>query len=800
MRRIFLISVMLLYSLSIAFGQANITGVILDASNNEPIPFANIIVTGTNTGTTSYENGEFLLTNVSPGYKSLTVTFVGFEQKTTNEIFVTVDKAPYIEIKLNPSSTELEEVVISKSKFEKKMESPLSIQTIGVKQIEKSPGANRDISKVIQSLPGVGFSTSFRNDIIIRGGSPSENRFFLDGIEVPIINHFQTQGASGGPVGIINVDFLSEVDFYSGAFPSNRPNGISSILDFKQREGNHKKLNLRITGGSSDFGIASEGPISKNTTFIASVRQSYLQLLFKALKLPFLPTYTDFQFKTKTKINSHSDIIFTGIGAIDDFELNESVNENTTDSERIELNDYILNNIPTSSQWSYAVGSVYKHYKGNSIQTIVFSRNELNNKAEKYNDNDDSTEDNLLSRYESNEAETRFRFENATSTGNLNIKFGVNADHIDLSTQSIGYRSSSNGSERITTNTNLSFFNYGFFGSVSHNLFENRLKMNYGIRLDASSFSDKTSNPIDQFSPRIAASYSITEKFEFNTSAGLYYQLPPYTTMGYTDQNGTLLNKESLSYIQNFQTSTGFAFYPEPSTKLSIEGFYKKYSDYPYSLTDSVSLANLGSDFGVIGNDLIDSRSNGRAYGAEFSAQKKTTIGIFGILSYTYVISEFDGRTSEFISSSWDNRHILTTTLGKSIKGNWDLGLRWRYLSGRPYTPYDVEASSLKENWDVRGEGLLDYNKLNSERLSEFHQLDLRIDKNWYFEKWSLQLYIDIQNIYNFKSEEPDILNVRKDADGNLLTNPDDNTRYQTYFIKNDGGTILPSIGFILDF
>ena len=153
-------------------------------------------------------------------------------------------------------------------------------------EIERLPGANRDVSKVIAALPGVAARATFRNDIIIRGGSPGENKFYLDGIEVPNINHFATQGSSGGPVGLLNVNFIREVEFYSGAFPANRANGLSSVLSFKQKDGNKDALITNFALGSSDAALTFDGPIGDKGDFIFSVRRSYLQFLFAALKLP----------------------------------------------------------------------------------------------------------------------------------------------------------------------------------------------------------------------------------------------------------------------------------------------------------------------------------------------------------------------------------------------------------------------------------------------------------------------------------------------------------------------------------
>ncbi len=279
-----------------------------------------------------------------------------------------------LEFQLEEDDEITEEVVVIASPFKKPEESPVSLQTIGTAEIQRNPGGNRDISKVIRVLPGVTTTNSFRNDLIIRGGAPNENRFYLDDIEVPNINHYATQGASGGPQGLINVDLISEVDFYSGAFPSNRGNSLSSVFNFRQKNAREDRLGLTASVGATDVSLALEGPISKNkkTTFLLSARQSYLQFLFQAIGLPFLPTYNDFQFKVKTSLPNNDEFYITGLGALDRFSLN--LGADSTAEQR-----YLLNNIPINNQWNYAIGAVYKKFMKTSYFTFVLSRNMLNN-------------------------------------------------------------------------------------------------------------------------------------------------------------------------------------------------------------------------------------------------------------------------------------------------------------------------------------------------------------------------------------------------------------------------------------
>ena len=211
--RSLILSITLFTILNFSYSQSGVLkGYVKDAISNEEVPFANVYVEQLKSGIATDFNGFFEFKNMKPGLYTIKCSFVGYESKTFAEINVNPNKPTILNIKLIEASTSLDVVEITASPFQKSEESPVSKRSISATEIYRNPGGNRDISKVIQSLPGVASTVSFRNDIIIRGGAPNENRFYLDGIEIPNINHFATQGSSGGPVGMINVNFVREVD------------------------------------------------------------------------------------------------------------------------------------------------------------------------------------------------------------------------------------------------------------------------------------------------------------------------------------------------------------------------------------------------------------------------------------------------------------------------------------------------------------------------------------------------------------------------------------------------------------
>ncbi len=785
-----LIPLFILFSLNGLSQTARIEGRVTDDTSNEPLPFANVVVRGTGIGATTDFEGKFIITGLEPGFVTLEATYVGYRNTQSAEILLSNVKPAYVEIAMQSAGVALEEVEVRANPFMRTEESPLSMQRLGLSEIETNPGSNRDISRVIQSLPGVGSTPNFRNDIIIRGGGPSEVSFYLDGVEIPTINHFATQGSSGGAVGILNADFISSVDFYSGAFPASRGDALSGIFEFVQTEGNRDKNRFRGSVGASELSLTADGPLGEKSSYILSYRRSYLQFLFDVIGLPFLPTFDDYQLKWKTRFDSKNELTIISIGALDQFSLNTGLKNPT------EQQEYILTFLPVNEQWSYAIGAVYKHFRANSFQTLVVSRNMLNNTSYKYPDNDESRPRSLD--YDSQEIENKIRFENNMRRGDYKFVYTLGAEYAKYFNSTFQELFIGNEMVVFNYNSNIDLFKFSGSAQLSRALFSDRLTVSAGIRTDFNNYSASMLNPLDQLSPRVSASYVITEKWAATTSIGRFYQLPAYTTLGFRDNDGELVNRENgLRYISADHYLAGLQFIPREDIFFSLEGFYKNYNHYPFSVQKQISLANAGADFGVLGAEEVTSSSRGRAFGFELLNRTKLPSGFNMILSYTFVNSEFEDSNEQLIPSSWDFRHILVLTAIKNFSRNWSAGLKWRFDGGLPYTPYDLETSARVEAWDALGGPYFDFNRLNQNRFNPYHQLDVRVDKRFFFDRWSLMLYVDIQNVYNFQAEGLDYVLRERNNEGNFIIDEGD---YRLRTIPSTAGTILPTIGIMVEF
>lgn len=766
-----------------------IKGVVIDKSTRQPLEFVNVLVVGLGIGASTDANGNFLITQVPPGIYRLQASFLGYKTELTPEYRVN-HVTPYVQIELEEENASLNEVIVTASPFQKVPESPVSLRVIGLQEIEKAPGANRDISKVVQNYPGVAFSPiGYRNDLIVRGGGPSENRFYLDGVEIPNINHFSTQGASGGPVGLIDADLIRSVKFYSGAFPADKGNALSSVLDFSLRDGDMERNSLKATLGASEVSLSSNGHIGSKTSYLVSVRQSYLQALFKILGLPFLPAYTDASFKIKTRFDSHNELTLLGLGGIDRMKLNLGIGGEDA--------EYMLSYLPEINQETYTVGGVYRHYSQRHVQSIVLSQSYLNNRNVKYRDNDESSEENLTLRLGSIEQETKLRMENTSSWSVWKVKAGFDLNYSHY--KSNEYRKVfANALREYDYHTDLSLWRWGMFASVDYAAPDKSFTASMGVRTDGNNYSDKMKELWRQLSPRLSVSYRLVEGLTLSGHVGLYYQLPSYTALGFKGEKGEYVNRH-LDYISVSQESLGLSWTPNENMELSVEGFYKLYGHMPFSLSDQIPLSCKGNDYGTIGNEALSSEAKGRSYGVELMFKWLLTQKLNLSSSLTIFKSEFkDGEQGSYVPSAWDNRFILNMSGTYNFPKHWSLGAKVSCIGGSPYTPYDVEKSSLVEAWNVQGRAYYDYSRYNQERLPVFGQLDVRVDKTFYLKKCMLGFYLDIQNITASKLRQPDAL-----MSTGQIENPSaplSEQRYVMKSIRQESGTLLPTLGITFEY
>ena len=779
---------LILSSLAYSQNAGNLSGKIIDLQSQQPIEGASVILEGTPFGVISNAEGYFEFEDIPTQTYNVVISYLGYESQTLYNIIVTSIGNRPLFFEMQEVAEGLEEVVVMQSPFKKSRDTPLSTQSFSAVEIETYPGGNNDITKVVQSMPGISPSIGgFRNDIIIRGGAPNETVYYLDGIEIPNINHFSTQGSAGGPVGLINVSFVREVTLSSSAFGAEYDNPLSGILAFEQRDGDPNGFGGNFRLGASEAALTIEGPLFRKnkdlpakTTFLFSARRSYLQFLFELIGLPIRPDYWDFQWKIKHEIDAYNTLTFLGIGAIDDFSVKPP---DTFDAEQ----QATLEQVPIIEQRSNTVGLSWKrNYKsGKGFMTTALSSNRLNNRFSQYKDNVNKQD--IIFQNNANEWETKLRFQATQFVKGWKWSTGFNL-------QNSSYQNETRYREQffdLTYDTSINFLKYGLFIKGSKKLFKERLDLTLGIRSDTDSFSEG-STFLDNFSPRMALSFAITEdqRWKFNASVGRYFKIPTYTILGYQNQNAIFVNQK-VAYTRSDHYVAGIEYNLSLASRISIEGFLKKYANYPISILDGVSLANKGGGFEVLGNEAIQSDGEGETSGIEVLFQQKLAKNFYGIFAYTYFFSEFSGLDGLTRPSVWDSRHLISFSGGYKLPRNWELSARWRYAGRNPYVPTNVEASTLSYP-----EIILDYDRLGEVKLDPFNLADIRIDKKWNFKNVSFNLYFEVQNFLAQPNPTPEEYGLNRDLEGNLIS-PRSLVKVNT---TEGNNTPLPTIGFVLYF
>ncbi|MCR9290187.1 MAG: TonB-dependent receptor [Bacteroidetes bacterium] len=784
--RINIISILLFTLFSIpVIGQntGTLNGYVKDAKTKEPLVGATLLIDGTDKGTVTDLDGFYEIVDIPTKSYSVTASYIGYESSQEFNIIIKSVGNAELNFNLTEASVALGEVVVKASSIEDVI-TPLSSQTLSAVEIATYPGGNNDIAKVVQSLPGVGGSIGgFRNDVIIRGGAPNENVYYLDGMEIPNINHFATQGSAGGPVGLLNVSFIESVDLATSAFNARYDNPLSGVLQFNQRVGNTREARANFRISASEAAITGEGPLFRKgdapakTSYIGSVRRSYLQFLFQAIGLPILPDYWDYQYKVTHQLNENNQINLLGVGSIDDFKVNVPDDFDAVQQASLEQ-------VPVIKQQTNTMGLSWKNrFKDNSgFMLTTLSMNTLHNDFTRYANNVEETDPYFTN--DSKESEIKLRYEQTRYVGNWIFTGGFGIQQVMFE------NNSSNLIDNITYNSNIDFQKYGLFGQASGSIWNNRLDVSFGLRTDANSFTTEKNQLLKTISPRFSFSYGLnpSKTWKFNGSIGRYFKIPPYTLLGFQNNQRQLVN-QNAKYIASNHFVLGLEHKLNESTRITIEGFFKQYENYPVSLLDNISLANKGGGFEVLGNEAIGSEGEGRSYGLEFLYQKLFTKQLYGILAYTLFKSEFSDLDGNFRSSAWDSRHLLTFTGGYKFGKNWEISLRYRLAGRTPFAPVDEDATL--ENYPAI---VVNFDRLGEERLDIYNVADIRIDKKWNFENLALDIFLELQNAFASRTPEPQQFGLNRDEMGNLLS------PRALVPIEQQDGNVIPTIGIVLDF
>ncbi len=703
----------------------DIVGVVINKQTREPLPGAAVSLIGTTFGASTDLEGRFRIAGVPEGSYRIQASSLGFETVILTDIIATGAREATLTIELIEKPILSEEVLIEASYFPGSSDAGASAQAFTYEEIRRSPGGFEDVFRAVSVLPGVVQVDGGRNDLIVRGGAPSENLFFVDNIEIPNINHFGSQGSTGGPLSFINLDFVRETNFSSGGFGVRYGDKLSSVLGITLREGRTDRFGGKLTLSATQFGLNAEGGLGDAGSFLFSARRSYLDFIFKAAGFSFVPEYWDFIGKATYNLDAHNLLSFLSIGALDNVSFNNASREDRIDNSRILGND----------QNQYVSGLSWRHLFGEGFGTITVGRSYV-----RYAFLQSDSLGNPLFVNNSTESDVSLRadfiFQPAAGTeyafGAIGKRLRTAAD-IRLQASITGFGDRLEPDPVSTERMSYKAAAYAQFART----FLPRLKATAGVRFDYFGMIEKPA----YLSPRLSLTYDLTPLWQINAAAGRYYQSPSAVWIVGNPEN------RRLRALRADQFVLGVSHIPRPDTRIGIEGYVKEYADYPASLLRPyLVLANTGAGFGgseegfaSFGLDPLASAGSGRARGAELSIRKRfSDVPCYGIASLTWSEARYRAIDGIERAGAYDQRWIVSVSGGYKLDARWEAGMKFRFASGRPFTPFNPDGSRNPAAY-------------NADRLPASHALDIRIDRRWEFARASLITYLDIQNVYNHR-------------------------------------------------
>jgi hypothetical protein len=718
-------------SAAMAFAEpaGSIKGRAMDRDTQSPLAGANVFITNTALGAVTDGEGGFAIPNVPVGGYSIRVSYIGYRPIVKTDVIVKSNRISVVDAELVPEAVEMQAVTVRAGYFEESREKGSELSLAG-EEIRRAPGSAGDVSRILYGLPSVAKVNDQMNQLIVRGGSPIENAFYIDGIEIPNINHFPTQGSSGGPIGLLNVDFVRDVRFSSGGFGAAYGGRLSSVMDIAFREGSREGFEGQLDLNWAGYGGAAEGPLfGKRGSWFLSVRRSYLDQLAKVVDVGSIkpPTYGDVQGKAVYDINPSHQLSLLAVWGYD---LNNPDKEAALNGDMTAYGSQDLAERTTGIGWRALWGK------------NAFSNTTISLTSDRFRESFTETSTDLpLFRNRSLEQTLRFRNVNTVRFGsNLGLDFGMEAklrtadfnNRYEVSTNSLGNPVDPLVMKRSVRDNRLgAFFNWTVRPTPL-------LSGVIGLRAD---YASKTGRTI--LSPRISIGYQLTDRTEITGSAGVYFQELPLILLAQIGNDVKLDDPRAVHAVVGLNHLIG------ESTRLTVEAYQKTYRDFPMDPGQPglFMIDELIYRYGFFsGHQNLISNGKAEAKGVELTLQKKLADKVYGLASAAFFKTRYQGLDGIWRDRVYDNRFLFSAEGGYKLNRSWEFSLRWIWAGGAPYTPIDPSASALAHR-DV-----LDGSQINARRYPAYHALNIRIDRRFNWNRRSLVAYLSVWNVYGRKN------------------------------------------------
>ncbi len=701
-----------------------LTGTVLDARTASPLAGANVLLLGTKLGAATDLNGSFLIDNLPLGVYNLEARMMGYAPQVRTDIVIRPKHDNPVEILLEATELALDEVVVRPDYFATRTQSGGPSVSFQREEVRRAPGSAEDVSRIVQNLPSVGMGMGDdRNDLIVRGGNPMENLILLDGHPVSNIDHYSTQGSTGGPIGMLAVDMLDDVQFSAGGFDTRYGNRLSSVMDLRFREGDREHLRGKANLSMGGAGATLEGPLSGSGSWLFTFRRSYLELLKSQIGTDGVPVYSDLSGKVIWEPAKNWTLGLVLLGGQSLIEWSADTDDVDEDSADESVYDEVRR---------VTTGLSLRHVtQSGTVDHIRYTLNHM------LRDDVYSTWNNSLSMSNNSiEAIHTLEVSRDVLRKRWDLRIGLGSEyeddghHVVINPYIDDLGQAQPGS---TTDHDFDAHSYWSYGDVTLRPFSGT-SLRAGLRADYFEAIDEVA-----LQPRAGLRQDFSDRWSFDLTIGVYAQNLPGIWLSQQEE------PERMEAMRCLQYQCALEYRPQPWLLCSVEPYYRKYSDLPVSgLHPEIPVNNLiGGSFGFPETGQMTTGGEGRSYGVEFLVRRKLAKGVYGMLSYAWSKAEYRTPSSDWILGAFDRPHSFSLVGGWLINSRWELSGRWRYCSGAPTTPLDEEAS-IAEGHTIR-----DYAHYLSERLPMYHRLDLRVDHRIHGKRWDWVVYFDMQNVYN---------------------------------------------------
>ena len=704
-----------------------IEGKVFDSKTKETLQGVEIVIVGTRLKALSDEYGHFNIPDISVGDHSIEFSLPGYKKVIQNfQMFP--EKTIFLDVALEEAMPRISEhiTVFGKARYPGSQNAAKAVK-FNSDEASKMPSSVEDISRVLKITPGISHVNELCNELIVRGGSPWENGFYIDNIHVPNINHYQNHGGTGGTTGMINVLFIENVDFYTGGFSVAYGDRMSSITEIRFREGNKDDIKTRINLNTTGFGGYMEGPgLGGKATWMLSLKRSYYDVVAKIIGYGVAPRFGDINLKMTFDFNQKNKITLLNIYGDSRFSVDlEAAIEEGHNS----FINYNTNQNTTGINWL----SIWNE-KGYSEISLSYSFFNSSNTISHV-----STGSEWMA-IDTFDEEINLRNINIFQMNDTNrVEFGFNVKHekSDLNNYFAEYLSSLGITvPEFSLQGDIKTVKGGLFIAYIYDPLK-YLRTSVGIRSDYFSYNKRFN-----LSPRFTTTLSINEKLAVEGSFGMYHQtLPLYLLYGNTESRN---NKNPIS--TQFSLSLNYDLAEHTQFRISL--YNKSYRNLPLRSNDpSFLVMDRVVNFNIFrSNEILYDSGKAFSRGFELLLKKNVARDFYGIISLSLFRSRFKNYDGNWTNRVNDNQYLLTVIGGYNTSSNWRFSVRCNLAGGVPYTPSNVERSREHNSW------IIDQARINANRYPPYFSLNVRIDHQFKVKESIVKFYLGAINVLNRKN------------------------------------------------